>query len=60
MSMHCSELAWVENSLLAGAVIFISLKTVEQVDKSIKADDYLEIIGKHANVNTGELLGCSQ
>ena len=42
MSMHCSELAWVPNSLLAGANLFIALKTVEQVDSSVEADKYLE------------------
>lgn len=58
--MHYSELAWVENNLLAASVIFIGLKTVEQVDNTINADDYMDIIGKYANVGTRELLVCSQ
>ena len=43
--MHNIELAWMENSLIAAAVIFISLKTVEQVEVDLDADGYMERIG---------------
>jgi len=58
--MHCSELAWVDNSLLGGANLFIALKTVEQVDCSLKADNFLEIIAKYADRDPGDLLEYSQ
>lgn len=60
MSMHCSELAWVQNSVLGAANLFIALKTVQQVQSSLKADDYLQIIANHAQIEVSELLECSQ
>ena len=39
--MHNIELAWLKNSVVAAAVIFISLKTVEQVEISLDADGYM-------------------
>ena len=50
MAMHNIELAWLSNSVVAAAVVFISLKTVEQVETSLEADGYMERIGEVAGV----------
>lgn len=42
MAMHCSELAWKDDKLVAAAVIYIGLKTVEQVETSLGSDNFLE------------------
>lgn len=41
MSMHCTELAWKPSKKLAAAVIYISLKTVEQVEPSLVSDSHM-------------------
>lgn len=41
MMMH-TDLAWLSNSVIAAAVIFIGLKTVEQVEPSLEADRYMD------------------
>ena len=49
MVMH-THLAWHSNKLIAGAVIFIGLKTVEQVELSLDADSYMNKIGELCNL----------
>lgn len=44
MAMHCTELAWKEDKKLAAAVIYIALKTVEQVETSLNSDGFLDTI----------------
>ncbi len=39
--MHCPELAWKEEKKLAGAVIYIALKTVEQVETGLISDNFI-------------------
>ncbi len=46
MAMHCPELAWKEDKKLAGAVIYIALKTVEQVEPTLVSDSFIEIISE--------------
>ena len=58
--MHNIELAWLKNSVVAAAVIFISLKTVEQVETSLDADGYMAKIGEVTEVKMPELLEASQ
>ena len=54
--MHNIELAWLNNSLMAAAVLFIGLKTVEQVETSLDADSYMESISEITGVKIGDLL----
>lgn len=56
MAMHCADLAWKEDSLLAAAVIYIGLKTVEQVESSLESDNFLPEIIELAKINKCELL----
>ena len=60
MSMHNTELGWRNNSVLAAAVIFISLKTVEQVEPHIEADGYMQEIANLTKIDVSELLSVSQ
>lgn len=58
--MHCPQLSWKSDHKLASAIIYISLKTVEQVETSLISDNYLEIIAKFAQLKTAEVLEMSQ
>ena len=60
MAMHTIELAWLNSSLMAAAVLFIGLKTVEQVETSLDADSYMERISEITGVKIGDLLQISQ
>ena len=60
MAMHSVELAWLANSLMAASIIFISLKTVEQVENSLNADSYMEQISQLTCVAIPDLLEVSQ
>ena len=42
--------------MLGAANLFIALKTVEQVDSTLNADEYLEEIASLAKVTAAELL----
>ena len=53
MSMHCPQLSWKSDNKLAAAVIYISLKTVEQVESTLVPDNFLEIIAKTSQLKTG-------
>jgi hypothetical protein len=48
--MHCSELAWREDKVVAAAVIYIGLKTVEQVETSLDSDSFLEDIAQLSKI----------
>lgn len=54
--MHCTELAWKQDSKLAAAVIFIGLKTVEQVETKLISDNYILPISELCQIKTCELL----
>jgi len=58
--MHCPQVCWESDNKLAAAVIYIALKTVEQVESSLISDSFLEIIAKNAQIKTGEVLEMSQ
>ena len=58
--MHNADLAWLTNSSIAAAVVFIALKTVEQVESSLDADGYLEQIAELTKVEISDLLEVSQ
>lgn len=58
--MHCPQLCWESDKKLAAAVIYIGLKTVEQVEPSLVSDNYLETIAKSAQLKIGEVLEMSQ
>jgi hypothetical protein len=60
IAMHCSELAWREDKMVAAAVIYIGLKTVEQVETSLDSDSFLEDIAQLTKIKVGELLQMSQ
>lgn len=38
MGMHCVEMAWKSNGKIAAAVVYIALKTVEQVESRLVSD----------------------
>ena len=44
MSLFNSELVEEDMNLLAGAILFISLKTLEQTDKTVDPEKFLPII----------------
>jgi hypothetical protein len=46
MSLFSYELAQEDTKLLAAAVYFIALKTLEQVEPSLKPEEHLEKIGQ--------------
>lgn len=52
MSMHCVELAWKPNAKIAAGVIYISLKTVEQVESRLVSDEYIESISELVGLKT--------
>lgn len=45
MCLFSCELAEESPVTLSGAVVFIGLKTLEQVDQSVRPEDWLEEIG---------------
>jgi len=58
--MHSPQLSWQSDNKLAAAVIYIALKTVEQVESKLVSDNYLEIIAKNAQLKIGDVLEMSQ
>lgn len=60
MSMHCPELSQIPDNKLASAVIYISLKTVEQVEGDLQADQYMSMIGRLSKMESEDLLIISQ
>ena len=60
MSLFSSDLVEEDLTLLAGAVIFISLKTLEQTDKSIDPEKYLTIIANCFKVEEEKMIETSR
>ena len=58
--MHSPQLFWQSDNKLAAAVIYIALKTVEQVESRLVSDNYLEMIAKNAELKIGDVLEMSQ
>lgn len=60
MSLFTHDLVEENITLLAGAVIFISLKTLEQTDKSVDPEKFLTILAWHLKVEEERMIETSR
>ena len=54
LSLHNYELAQYDGRVLVGSIVYLALKTVEQVE-DISAEEYLDWIVEKCEINGGDL-----
>ena len=59
MSLHNYEISQYEGRVLVGSIVYLALKTVEQVEE-INAEEYLDWIVEKCDISGAELFEVSE